>query len=159
MQRGPGSGDVTPKVRCGVVIEDVADGEGDNKPGGPRVIRGRIRRIRRKHALAFVEEAPPPETVHRPARVARLLALAHRLQEAIDRGDYQDRAELARVLGVTKARVSQILDLTLLAPEIQEEILCPCRDNPRLPSVTPALYRATWSEQRALWSRLRGEQA
>ena len=153
------TGDVRTAQECYVVIEDVEDGPEQEGSGGPRVIRGRIRRIRRKHALVFVEEAPPPETVCRPARVARMLALAHRLQEAIDRGDYQDRAELARVLGVTKARVSQILDLTLLAPEIQEEILCPCRDNPRLPSVTPALYRATWSEQRALWSRLRGEQA
>lgn len=150
---------MTPRMQCGVVIEDVANGEDGNEPGGPRVIKGRITRIRRKHALSFVEEVPPPEPVHRPERVARLLALAHRLQEAIDRGEYQDRAELARVLGVTKARVTQILDLTLLAPEIQEEILCPCRDNPRLPSVTLALYRATWSEQRALWSRLRGERA
>lgn len=40
-----------------------------------------------------------------------MLALSHRLQEAIDRWDYRDRAELARQLGFTRARISQLLDL------------------------------------------------
>ena len=52
-----------------------------------------------------------------------MLALAHRLQDAIAQGKYRDRAELARQLGFTRARVTQILDLLLLAPDIQEQIL------------------------------------
>ena len=59
---------------------------------------------------------------HRPARVAQALALAHRLEAAVERGEYRDRAEIARQLGFTRARVTQILDLLLLAPDIQEEI-------------------------------------
>ena len=124
MRTGRDNGDMTPRVQCGVVIEDVANGEDGNEPGGPRVIKGRIKRIRRKHALAFVEEAPPPvEPDRRPARVARMLALAHRLQEAIERGEYEGRSDLARVLGVSKARITALLDLTLLAPDIQEWVL------------------------------------
>jgi hypothetical protein len=160
MRTGRDDGDVTPKVQCGVVIEDVANGDDGNEPGGPRVIRGRIKRIRRKHALAFVEEAPPPpEPVHRPARVARMLALAHRLQEAIERGEYQDRAELARVLGVTKARVSQILDLTLLAPEIQDEILLYEKGDGHERFLTDRVLlgiagKSNWSDQRPRWSHI-----
>ena len=51
------------------------------------------------------------------------LALAHTIQRAIDRGEIRDQAEAARRLGVTRARMTQILDLTHLAPDVQEEIL------------------------------------
>ena len=59
----------------------------------------------------------------RPAKVAQMLAMAHHLQSMIDRGEIRDRAELARRLGISRARVTQILDMTLLAPGIQEEVL------------------------------------
>jgi hypothetical protein len=52
-----------------------------------------------------------------------MLALAHKIQNAIDRGAVQDRAEAARRLGLTRARITQLLDLTLLAPDVQEQIL------------------------------------
>jgi hypothetical protein len=52
-----------------------------------------------------------------------MLSLAHKIQNAIDLGAVQDRAEVARRLGLTRARVTQLLNLTLLAPKIQERIL------------------------------------
>jgi len=52
-----------------------------------------------------------------------MLALAHHIQSAIDRELVADRAAVARKLGFTRARVSQVLDLTLLAPDIQEAVL------------------------------------
>ena len=52
-----------------------------------------------------------------------MLALAHKTQQAIARGAVHDRAEVARRLELTRARVTQLLDLTLLATNIQEEIL------------------------------------
>jgi len=64
-----------------------------------------------------------PEPVRRPARVAIMLALAHKIQHAIDRGVVSDRAEVARRLGLTRARITQLLDLTLLPPQAQERIL------------------------------------
>ena len=90
-----------------------------------RVFTGKLHRVRQGNGKAFVQEPPPspPEPVRRPARVAIMLALAHKIQEAIDREVVRDRAEVARRLGITRARVTQLLDLTLLAPEIQEEIL------------------------------------
>ena len=56
-------------------------------------------------------------------RVARLLALAHKFQGMLDRGEVASMAELARLGCVTPARITQIMDLLLLAPDIQEEIL------------------------------------
>ena len=66
---------------------------------------------------------PPRDPVRRPAKVARMLALAHHIQWAIDRGEVPDAATVARRLGLTRARVSQLLGLCFLAPSIQEEIL------------------------------------
>ena len=84
-----------------------------------------LRRIRRGHGHAFTDKpAPPPRLpVHRPAKIARLLAWAHKAQRQIDDGEFETRAHLARHLHVTKARITQLLDLTLLAPAIQEELL------------------------------------
>ena len=61
--------------------------------------------------------------VRRPARVAVMLALAHKIQDAIDRGVVRDLAAVARRFSLTRARITQIMDLTLLAPDLQEQIL------------------------------------
>ena len=92
---------------------------------GQRIFTGQLFRVRDRHGWGFTEEAPtpPPDPVRRSVRVAQMLALAHRLQAAIDRGDFRDRADLARQLGVTRARVSQLLDLLMLAPDLQEQLL------------------------------------
>ena len=71
---------------------------------------------------AYVRGNPFPEA-SRLEPNAVMLALAHQIQGAIDRGEIQDRAEVARRLGLTRARLTQLLGLTLLAPDIQEAIL------------------------------------
>ncbi len=92
---------------------------------GLHLFEGKLHRARRSHGTAFVEGPvqPPAQPVRRPARIALMLAIAHKIQQAIDSGVVQDRAEVARRLGLTRARVTQILDLTLLAPDIQERLL------------------------------------
>lgn len=55
--------------------------------------------------------------------VVRLLVLAHQIEGAIDDGRARDYADIARQLGVTRARVTQIVNLLLLAPDIQTAIL------------------------------------
>ncbi len=72
---------------------------------------------------------PPPEPVGRVPRVARLLALAHKIDAMICSGEIRDMAHAARLCGLTRARVTQVCNLLLLAPEIQEAIL-------QLPAVT-----------------------
>ncbi len=56
-------------------------------------------------------------------RIARLLALAHHIQELLDTGQVRDLAEIARRGHITRARMTQIMNLLLLAPDIQEDIL------------------------------------
>ncbi len=71
-------------------------------------------------------EGERPETSLAPARVpraSRLMALAIRLGKLIQEGQVADQADIAELGHVTPARVSQIMNLLNLAPDIQEEIL------------------------------------
>ena len=74
---------------------------------GVRIFTGKLHRIQRGHGRAFVDVPPAPaaEPVRRPARVAIMLALAHKIQDAIDRGVVRDCAEVAARLGLSRARV------------------------------------------------------
>jgi hypothetical protein len=98
--------------------------EADPATSGTTVVTGKLYVVRKGHAKKFIGTPPvAAEQVRGPARVAIMLALAHKIQQAIDRGVVPDRAEVARRLALTRARLTQLLDLTLLAPDIQEEIL------------------------------------
>ena len=70
-----------------------------------------------KEARAHANQPPGP------SRAARMLALAHYIQRQIDAGAIPDYAAAARALGLTRARVTQIMNLLLLAPEIQDRIV------------------------------------
>ena len=130
-----------------------------------RVIKGRLFRARQGRRLRFVETEPPAPRPERkqPFRVARMLALAHKMQGMIDRGEVKDRASLARRLGFTRARISQLLDLTLLAPDLQEEILfmevAPGRDPITERGVRVVVRSRGWGEQRRRWADVQPHQA
>jgi hypothetical protein len=66
---------------------------------------------------------PSRESSAEPPRIARMLALAHQLDQQVQSGVVKDYVALARVVHVSPARVSQILLLIQLAPSIQERIL------------------------------------
>jgi hypothetical protein len=92
-------------------------------------------------------------TTPRIPRIARLMALAIKFQEMVDRGKVRDYADLARLGYVTRARITQIMNLLNLAPNIQEEILSRQGNSPgiqerQLRSVTSQVL---WPEQRRLW--------
>ena len=84
------------------------------------------------------------------------MALALRLERLVRDGRVTDFAELARLGHVSRARVSQILSLALLAPDIQEALLF-------LPSgqtggqrlterqLRPIAREPDWNRQRRLW--------
>jgi len=44
-------------------------------------------------------------------------------QEQLDRGEYASRTDLARKKGISRARVTQILNLLKLDPEVQEVVV------------------------------------
>jgi len=115
--------------------------------------RGRRKVLERGEApAATVEPGSVP-------RVSRLMALALRLQRLVQSGEVTDYADLARLGHVTRARVTQIMNLLNLAPDIQEELLflprtVKGRDPIREIMVRPIAAQADWRNQRRLWKCL-----
>lgn len=92
-------------------------------------------------------------------RVAKLMALAIKFEGLVERGEVADYAELARLGGVTRARLTQIMALTRLAPDIQEAILflppvAAGRDPVSEREMRPITARVTWKDQRAAWRHM-----
>lgn len=124
------------------------------------VLKGVFLRQRTGKAVKFASAPPPPkrEPVRRPAHVAHMLALAHHLQRAIDKGLVADRAAVARKLGLTRARVTQLLDLLLLAPDLQLQVLkLEAVDGTEPTSERPLrriAHQLAWASQRTEFSNL-----
>jgi hypothetical protein len=124
------------------------------------VVYGTLTRIRSRSVSFVATEsiATPRPVARRPAKVARMLALAHHIQGAIDRGIVADRAAVARQLGFTRAKVTQLLDLILLAPNIQDELL----GMEAVAGIEPLSERKLrelvrepeWGRQRKIWGGL-----
>ena len=135
------------------------EGARKNTPSDCRVIEEPIY-WRRSRSVALTPMPPPdkPEPVRRPAKVARQLALAHHLQAAIERGLVADQAALARKLGLTRARVTQLFDLLMLAADLQEQVLALEAVDGAEPMAERTLrevaHAGTWAEQRAAWAQL-----
>jgi hypothetical protein len=101
-----------------------------------------------------------PLAAGRVPRVARLLALAWRMDRLVREGGIDDYAALAELGHVSRARISQIMKLLLLAPDIQEAILfllltAKGRDLFKLADLQPIAALADWTGQRKQWDRLR----
>jgi hypothetical protein len=82
-------------------------------------------------------------------RTTRLMALAIKFQDMVDRGEVQDYADLARLGLVTRARLTQIMNLLLLAPDIQEEILLKAMSYTER-ALRLISTRVSWEEQRRM---------
>ena len=92
----------------------------------------------------------------RVPRIARLMALAVKFQDMVDRGEVRDYADLARLGFVTRARLTQIMNLMLLAPDIQERLLDVALRQPFASErhLRPVIRNLDWSAQRALFAKL-----
>ena len=96
--------------------------------------------------------APAPKTPG-PTAIARRIALAHHVEALIERGELHDLAHAARRLGITPARMTQIADLALLAPDIQAAVLlgmCEPRDR----HLRAVGRHALWVDQRRAFASL-----
>ncbi len=106
-------------------------------------------------------ESPQGEAASPPARlprVARLMALAIKYQDAVARGELADYADIARLGYITRARATQVMNLLHLAPDIQERILS-LDGGPGSHQITERELRTIatevyWKEQRKRWRRL-----
>ena len=101
--------------------------EGEQDTPGERVTLSIPIHLATPSHRTVVREGPKPaRPTARIARVSRLLALAHHFQNLLDTGVVRTQMELAALTKLTTARISQIMDLLVLAPDIQEEVLS-CR--------------------------------
>ncbi len=119
-------------------------------------------KVKRKLSGAKVQnrverpEYKPPVAV--VSRISKLMALSIHFDRLLNEGEVSDVKELARLCHVTQPRISQILALNMLAPDIQEELLF-------LPEVTagrpvvqermlrPIVAEVDWGRQRVMWEK------
>ena len=111
-----------------------------------------------------LEARPPQQAPERPPgrvpRVSRLMALAIRFEEQVRTGVLASYTELADLGHVTRARISQIMNLANLAPDIQEALLfLPRTERGREPLhlrlLQPIAAGFDWKKQRRLWQERR----
>jgi hypothetical protein len=96
----------------------------------------------------------------RVSRMARRMALALHIEALVRDGTVANYADVARLGHVSRARVSQIVSLLQLAPDLQEQLLFlprPVRGREPLPfrQVLAIAALLDWDEQRRRWRKLR----
>jgi hypothetical protein len=105
------------------------------------------------------EAAAPGAERGKLPRVAEVLALAIGFDDMIRRSLARDHSDLARLGCISKERVSQIMRLVWLAPDIQQAILTLPRTSLGRFHVGEVALRQVaskmlWGEQREAWARV-----
>jgi hypothetical protein len=105
------------------------------------------------------QQCDGPEPSGRLPRITRLMALAIRCDELLRKGKVRDLEHLATIGNVSQPRISQILSLTMLAPDIQETLLFLPRLTEGKPEIhekrlRPIAAMLCWEEQRVVWREI-----
>jgi hypothetical protein len=112
----------------------------------------------RRENKTFSSDRQPPDSEasgQSIPRIARLMALAIRFEGLLRAGTIRDYAELARLGRVTRARMTQIMQLLDLAPDIQEQILfLPLIQGLNERNLRPIVSRIDWGEQRRMFEKI-----
>lgn len=98
------------------------------------------------------KQTPPPKPV---SRTARMLALAHFIEQQIESGALKDYAQISRYLGMTRARMTQVMALNHLSPTIQTSILSGELEITER-HIRPVLKHMDWQEQKSKLTKLLG---
>jgi len=115
---------------------------------------------RRHHGRKQLRDGSAPDApIGRVPRIARLMALAIRCDQLIRDDVIANQSELANFGHVTTARMTQIMSLLNLAPDIQEWILFLPRvelgrDVVKETDIRPIAATLDWRKQRRMWAAL-----
>ncbi|HXP88667.1 MAG TPA: recombinase family protein [Bryobacteraceae bacterium] len=148
--------------------------------GQVRITLTQAARCRREESMTEVErrtivfhlpskKTPPPARrtktrAGRLPRIARLMALAIRFDQLLRNGTVKDYADLARLGRVSRARITQIMNLLNLAPDIQEGLLFlepvrSWRDALHERAVREVVKEISWERQRKIFAGLLSRQS
>lgn len=119
--------------------------------------RGRGAKKRIVEGAAQSDESKP--ALERIPRISRYMALAIHFEDLIRQGIVTDYADLARLGHVTRARVTQIMNLRLLSPELQEDLLflelkATNESLNQLQTLQAVACDPSWQKQRKRWQGL-----
>jgi hypothetical protein len=117
------------------------------------------RRGKNKVLVEGRESPKPVKPKGRLPRITRYMALAIYYEGLIREGHIHDYAEIATLGHVTRARVTQIMNLRLLAPDLQEQLLNfprveRGRDSLCLRQFQSIAIEPSWKQQREMWKNL-----
>ena len=111
---------------------------------------------RGRKRVTLTNKAPsnPPNGL--TPRISRLMALAIRFEQLIAEGTVTDQSDLARLAHVSQPRITQIMNLLHLAPDIQESLLFLPPTTTGKPTITektlrPITNQINWNRQREMW--------
>ena len=95
----------------------------------------------------------------RVPRIAKLVALGSRMQSMIDLGQVESFGQLAELGRISQPRMTQIMSLLNLAPDIQEELLylpevMQGKAQIHERSLRPLTTEIDWRVQRRMWARI-----
>ena len=123
------------------------------------VLHGNDERREFKVELKDLKHVPAPrkEAIKNEPKIRQSLALAHQIEGLLDTGKINDVKQLTGHLNMSRARIHQLMAMTLLSPSIQEDILL--GENERLSEIPEYKLREVtnepdWQAQRALWNNL-----
>ncbi len=112
--------------------------------------------LKLKVAFRTCRRRPEPDAKPKPSgptAIARRIALAHHIEAQIEAGELQSYADAAERLGLTRARITQICDLALLAPDIQAAVLLG-HVEPRDRHLRAVGKHPLWTVQRRVFAEL-----
>ena len=102
-------------------------------------------------------KSPEQQALQRPRihRIAKLMALAIKLDVQVRQGVFRDYAEIARLGHVTRARLTQIMNLLNLAPDIQQDLLYTMHSAVTERHLRLIASEVMWDRQRCGWTALK----
>ncbi len=115
-----------------------------------------VRRPDKSQAIVVSDDQTKPVPAGRIPRVSRLMALAIHFDRLVREGNVADLSELARLAHVTQPRMTQIMNLNHLAPDIQDELLhlaaiAMGRERIHERMLRSIAGETSWASQRARW--------
>ena len=123
----------------------------------PFTITREFHTTRRRDGQQHLRPGPAPDTPKgKIPRISRLMALAIHCDELLRSGKVANQSALAEYAQITPARLTQILTLLNLAPDIQEEILflprtVKGRGEVKERDVRRIAMKQVWGAQREIW--------